>query len=82
MDFKEFVETHTIGEIKKAYPQIKDYLDNTGLWNLPDNLTFAKAFEDIDEEDLWQVGIRDGNIADELKKISFSYAEFRKIKMR
>lgn len=68
MDFKEFVETHTIGEIKKAYPQIKDYLDNTGLWNLPDNLTFAKAFEDIDEEDLWQVGIRDGNIADELKK--------------
>lgn len=25
MDFKEFVETHTIGEIKKAYPQIKDY---------------------------------------------------------
>ena len=45
MDFKEFVETHTIGEIKKAYPQIKDYLDNTGLWNLPDNLTFAKAFE-------------------------------------
>ena len=39
MDFKEFVETHTIGEIKKAYP---------GLWNLPDNLTFAKAFEDID----------------------------------
>ena len=28
MDFKEFVETHTIGEIKKAYPQIKDYLDN------------------------------------------------------
>lgn len=78
MDFKEFVETHTIGEIKKAYPQIKDYLDNIGLWNLPDNLTFAKAFEDIDEEDLWQVGIRDGNIADELKKISFSYAEFRK----
>lgn len=78
MDFKEFVETHTIGEIKKAYPQIKDYLDNTGLWNLPDNLTFTKAFEDIDEEDLWQVGIRDGNIADELKKISFSYAEFRK----
>ena len=68
MDFKEFVETHTIGEIKKAYPQIKDYLDNTGLWNLPDNLTFAKAFEDIDEEDLWQVGIRDGNIADELAK--------------
>ena len=68
MDFKEFVETHTIGEIKKAYPQIKDYLDNTGLWNLPDNLTFTKAFEDIDEEDLWQVGIRDGNIADELKK--------------
>ena len=58
MDFKEFVETHTIGEIKKTYPQIKDYLDNTGLWNLPDNLTFAKAFEDIDEEDLWQVGIR------------------------
>lgn len=53
-------------------------MDNTGLWNLPDNLTFAKAFEDIDEEDLWQVGIRDGNIADELKKISFSYAEFRK----
>ena len=47
MDFKEFVETHTIGEIKKTYPQIKDYLDNTGLWNLPDNLTFAKAFEDI-----------------------------------
>ena len=43
-------------------------MDNTGLWNLPDNLTFAKAFEDIDEEDLWQVGIRDGNIADELKK--------------
>ena len=33
-----------------------------------DDLTFAKAFEDIDEEDLWQVGIRDGNIADELKK--------------
>ena len=69
MDFKEFVETHTIGEIKKEYPQIKDYLDNIGLWNLPDNLTFAKAFEDIDEEDLWQVGIRDGNIADELKNI-------------
>ena len=45
MDFKEFVETHTIGEIKKTYPQIKDYLDNTGLWNLPDNLTFAKALK-------------------------------------
>lgn len=68
MDFKEFVQTHTIGEIKKAYPPVVDYLDNTGLWNLPDNLTFAKAFEDIDEEDLWQVGIRGGNIADELAK--------------
>lgn len=68
MDFKEFVETHTIGEIKKAYPQVVDYLDNTGLWNLPENLTFAKAFEDIDEEDLWQVGIKGGNIADELAK--------------
>ena len=68
MDFKEFVETHTIGEIKKAYPPVVDYLDNTGLWNLPENLTFAKAFEDIDEEDLWQVGIKGGNIADELAK--------------
>ncbi|HJG07379.1 MAG TPA: ABC transporter ATP-binding protein [Megamonas hypermegale] len=68
MDFKEFVQTHTIGEIKKAYPQVIDYLDNTGLWNLPDNLTFAKAFEDIDEEDLWQVGIKGDNIADELTK--------------
>lgn len=68
MDFKEFVQTHTIGEIKKAYPQVIDYLDNTGLWNLPDNLTFAKAFEDIDEEDLWQVGIKGDNIADELMK--------------
>lgn len=68
MKFKEFVESHTIGEIKKAYPKIRDYLDNTGLWNLPDNLTFAKAFEDIDEEDLWQVGIKNGNIADELAK--------------
>lgn len=68
MNFKEFVQTHTIGEIKKAYPQVVDYLDNTGLWNLPDNLTFAKAFEDIDEEDLWQVGIKGDNIADELKK--------------
>ena len=68
MDFKDFVQTHTIGEIKKAYPQVIDYLDNTGLWNLPDNLTFAKAFEDIDEEDLWQVGIKGDNIADELKK--------------
>lgn len=68
MDFKEFVQTHTIGEIKKVYPQVIDYLDNTGLWNLPDNLTFAKAFEDIDEEDLWQVGIKGDNIADELTK--------------
>ena len=68
MDFKEFVQTHTIGEIKKAYPEVIDYLDNTGLWNLPDNLTFAKAFEDIDEEDLWQVGIKGDNIADELTK--------------
>ena len=68
MDFKEFIETHTIGEIKKAYPPVVDYLDNTGLWNLPENLTFAKAFEDIDEEDLWQVGIKGGNIADELAK--------------
>lgn len=68
MDFKEFVQTHTIGEIKKSYPQVIDYLDNTGLWNLPDNLTFAKAFEDIDEEDLWQVGIKGDNIADELTK--------------
>lgn len=68
MDFKEFVRTHTIGEIKKTYPSVVDYLDNTGLWNLPDNLTFAKAFEDIDEEDLWQVGIRGGNIAEELEK--------------
>lgn len=68
MDFKEFVETHTIGEIKKVYPPVVDYLDNTGLWNLPENLTFAKAFEDIDEEDLWQVGIKGGNIADELAK--------------
>lgn len=68
MDFKEFVETHTIGEIKKSISSNQRLLDNTGLWNLPDNLTFAKAFEDIDEEDLWQVGIRDGNIADELKK--------------
>ena len=68
MDFKEFVETHTIGEIKKAYPPVVDYLDNTGLWNLPENLTFVKAFEDIDEEDLWQVGIKGGNIADELAK--------------
>lgn len=68
MDFKEFVQTHTIGEIKKAYPQVIDYLDNTGLWNLPDNLTFAKAFEGIDEEDLWQVGIKGDNIADELTK--------------
>ena len=68
MDFKEFVETHTIGEIKKAYPPVVDYLDNTGLWNLPENLTFAKAFEDIDEEDLWQVGIKGDNIADELAK--------------
>ena len=68
MDFKEFIETHTIGEIKKVYPPVVDYLDNTGLWNLPENLTFAKAFEDIDEEDLWQVGIKGGNIADELAK--------------
>ena len=68
MDFKEFVQTHTIGEIKKSYLQVIDYLDNTGLWNLPDNLTFAKAFEDIDEEDLWQVGIKGDNIADELTK--------------
>lgn len=68
MEFKEFVESHTIGEIKQAYPKIRDYLDNTGLWNLPDDLTFAKAFEDIDEEDLWQVGIRNGNIAEELAK--------------
>ena len=68
MDFKEFVQTHTIGEIKKSYPQVIDYLDNTGLWNLPDNLTFAKAFEGIDEEDLWQVGIKGDNIADELTK--------------
>ena len=35
---------------------------------MPENLTFAKAFEDIDEEDLWQVGIKGGNIADELAK--------------
>lgn len=68
MEFREFVQNCTIGEIKKAYPKIKDYLDNTGLWNLPDDLTFAKAFEDIDEEDLWQVGIKNGNIADELAK--------------
>lgn len=68
MNFKEYINTHTIGEIKTTYPQIKDYLANTGLWNLPDNLTFAKAFEDIDEEDLWQVGIYNGNIADELEK--------------
>lgn len=68
MEFREFVQNYTIGEIKKAYPKIKDYLDNTGLWNLPDDLTFAKAFEDIDEEDLWQVGIKNGNIADELAK--------------
>ena len=68
MDFKQFIETHTIGEIKKAYPRICDYLDNTGLWSLPENLTFAKAFEDMDEEDLWQVGIKEGNIADELAK--------------
>lgn len=68
MDFKEFIQTHTIREIKKAYPPVVDYLDNTGLWNLPDDLTFAKAFEDIDEEDLWQVGIKGDNIADELAK--------------
>ena len=42
MDFKEFVQTHTIGEIKKSYPQVIDYLDNTGLWNLSDYLANSK----------------------------------------
>lgn len=68
MDFKQFVNTHTIGEIKKAYPKVNDYLENTGLWNLPDDVTFKKAFEKIDIEDLAQVGIKDDNIADELAK--------------
>lgn len=68
MNFKQFVDTHTIGEIKKAYPKVNDYLENTGLWNLPDDVTFNKAFEKIDIEDLAQVGIKDGNIADELAK--------------
>ena len=68
MDFKQFVNTHTIGEIKKAYPKINDYLENTGLWNLPDDVTFKKAFEKIDIEDLAQVGIKGDNIADELAK--------------
>ncbi len=67
MEFKEFVQTHTIGEIKKVYPRIVDYLENTGLWNLPDELTFSKAFEKIDPEDLMQVGIKEDNIADELE---------------
>ena len=65
-DFAAFVEAHTIGEIKAAYPPINDYLENTGLWNLPDDMTFAKSFEDMDPEDLMQVGIKDGNIASEL----------------
>lgn len=68
MDFKEYVQSHTIGEIKKAYPQIADYLENTGLWNLPEDVTFAKAFENIDPEDLMQVGIKEDNIAEELEK--------------
>lgn len=68
MNFKQFVDTHTIGEIKQAYPKVNDYLENTGLWNLPDDVTFKKAFEKIDIEDLAQVGIKDDNIADELAK--------------
>ena len=66
--FAKYVDAHTIGEIKAAYPQLSDYLENTGLWNLPDDKTFAKAFEDIDPEDLMQVGIKDGNIASEILK--------------
>ena len=66
--FKEFITTHTIGEIKKAYPKVVDYLENVGLWNLNDDLTFNKAFEKIDPEDLMQVGIKDDNIAEEIEK--------------
>lgn len=75
MDFKQFVNTHTIGEIKQAYPKVNDYLENTGLWNLPDDVTFKKAFEKIDIEDLQQVGIKDDNIADELAKFLNAMAQ-------
>ncbi len=64
--FKSFIDDYSIGAVKQAYPQLNDYLENTGLWNLPNELTFAKAFEDIDPEDLQQVDITSENIAQRL----------------